>query len=173
MTPILFESDTDVIGETRNHFQPFQQMSGEYLCMMRVWRQHERKAEWVITGERYLKLRQQLETSSTHILQRWLRQLLFFHYWCWVEGFNLQPYGNFWEEQVNKKIINGLRSTKAMVKFSDPQQLRLEKIPPNHKILSTAMSAYSVYNKEKLRKRRSRKKDSESLKKWRRESSSS
>ena len=63
--------------------------------------------------------------------------------------------------RLKEDTINGLRSTKDMVKFSDPQQMRPEKIPINRTILSSARSAYSVYQRtveeEKEQEERQRK----------------
>ena len=50
--------------------------------------------------------------------------------------------------KLGEDAISGLRATKAMVKFSDPQHQKPENIPINSKILSAARAAYSVYQRK-------------------------
>ena len=50
--------------------------------------------------------------------------------------------------KLGEDTISGLRATKTMVKFSDPQHQKPENIPNNSKILSAARSAYSVYQRK-------------------------
>ena len=50
--------------------------------------------------------------------------------------------------KLGEDTINGIRATKDMVKFSDPQQQKPENVPLNNKILSAARSAYSVYQRK-------------------------
>ena len=47
--------------------------------------------------------------------------------------------------KLGEDTINGLRTTKDNVKFSDLQHQKPESIPINTKILSAARSVYSVY----------------------------
>ena len=49
---------------------------------------------------------------------------------------------------LGEDTINGLRATKDMVKFSDPQHQKPENILINSKSLSAVRSAYSVYQRK-------------------------
>ena len=44
--------------------------------------------------------------------------------------------------------INGLRATKDMIKFSDPQLYRPERIPVTKKLLNSVRSAHSAYRQK-------------------------
>ena len=69
-----------------------------------------------------------------------------------------------WPPERNKlsdETINGLRNTKDMVKFSDPQSHRPERVPVTKKLLSSVRSAHAAYRqkceKEKEENERRRK----------------
>lgn len=63
--------------------------------------------------------------------------------------------------KLSEETINGLRNTKDMVKFSDPQSHRPERVPVTKKLLSSVRSAHAAYRqkceKEKEEKERRRK----------------
>ena len=71
--------------------------------------------------------------------------------------------------KLSEVTINGLRATKDMIKFSDPQLHRPERFPVTKKLLNSVRSAHSAYRqkceeereeeerkKKKKRKRRGR-----------------
>ena len=58
------------------------------------------------------------------------------------------PHGRMLTAERNKlseETINGLRNTKDMVKFSDPQSHRPERVPVSKKLLSSVRSAQAAY----------------------------
>jgi len=63
--------------------------------------------------------------------------------------------------KLSEETINGLRNTKDMVKFSDPQSHRPERVPVTKKLLSSVRSAHAAYRqkceKEKEENERRRK----------------
>ena len=63
--------------------------------------------------------------------------------------------------KLSKEAINGLRNAKDMVKFSDPQSHRPERVPVTNKLLSSVISAHAAYRqkceKEKEENERRRK----------------
>ena len=69
--------------------------------------------------------------------------------------------------KLGEDTINGLRATKDMVKFSDPQHQKSESIPINTKILSVARSAYSVYQRKLEEDKREEERERERQKKQR------
>ena len=68
-------------------------------------------------------------------------------------------------DKLSEETINGLRNTKDMVKFSDPQAHRPERVPVTKKLLSSIRSAHAAYRqkceKEKEDERRTKEKEKE------------
>ena len=50
--------------------------------------------------------------------------------------------------KLSEETINGLRNTKDMVKFSDPQSHRPERVPVTKKLLSSVRSAHTAYRQK-------------------------
>ena len=49
---------------------------------------------------------------------------------------------------LSEETINGLHNTKDMVKFSDPQSHRLERVPVTKKLLSSVRSTHAAYRQK-------------------------
>ena len=50
--------------------------------------------------------------------------------------------------KLSEVTIHGLRATKDMIKFSDPQLHRPERIPVTKKLLNSVRSAHSAYRQK-------------------------
>lgn len=50
--------------------------------------------------------------------------------------------------KLSEETIKGLRNTKDMVKFSDPQSHRPERVPITKKLLSSVRSAHAAYRQK-------------------------
>ena len=60
--------------------------------------------------------------------------------------------------KLSEETINGLRNTKDMVKFSDPQSHRPERVPVTKKLLSSVRSAHVAYRQKCENEKEGRKK---------------
>ena len=68
--------------------------------------------------------------------------------------------------KLSEETINGLHNTKDMVKFSDPQSHRPERVPVTKKLLSSVRSAHTAYrqkceNEKEENERRRKEKEKE------------
>ena len=52
------------------------------------------------------------------------------------------------KKKLSEETISGLRNTKDMVKFSDPQSRRPERVPVTKKLLSSVRSAHAAYRQK-------------------------
>ena len=71
--------------------------------------------------------------------------------------------------KLSEETINGLRNTKDMVKFSDPQSHRPKRVPVTNKLLSSVRSAHAAFRqkcKEENEKRKKKQKLLSVRKKW-------
>ena len=55
--------------------------------------------------------------------------------------------------KLSEDTVNGLRATKDMVKYSDPQSHRPQRIPITKKLLSSVRSAHAAYRQKCERER--------------------
>lgn len=138
--------------------------------MMKRSRNLRKAQELIITSVTSFNSRQQMETPGYPLLTRIVKAALVLpHRNSDVErGISVNSRMLTAERnKLSEETIKGLRNTKDMVKFSDPQSHRPERVPITKKLLSSVRSAHAAYRqkcekeKEKIGKRRKEKEKEE------------